>query len=435
MSKKQKPSSVRHTRAVQYARTKHRPDAPPPAEVAQWMAEIVNPATYAQMDAYAAMGLRARILDLPTMVALMVSMIWQQVASVSELVRLLVEEGLLWVDPTEVSQQAVSERIRSFPAKLFKQVLLEVLPRMEERALARSRPQPECIERAHNHFGRVLVMDGSTLDVLLRKVGLLRGAPPGVLAGKMAVLLNLVTRLPVAAWFNDDPKAHDLTFRDHLLAALIPKDLLIIDRGFQDYSFFDDLTGADVGFITRPKRNAVIREVAVLGKSAQVHDRIIQLGGLDAPCRHDLRLVEVLHQGKWYRYLTNILDPNHLSALDVADLYRRRWRVEDAFMTVKRVLGLSYLWVGSANGVALQVWATWLVYAMLVDLTDAVADRLGRLFDAISIEMVFRGLYYYTGAVKRGDPRDVVTYLADKAHRLGLIKRIRSKPLTIAARA
>jgi hypothetical protein len=44
-------------------------------------------------------------------VALMVSMIWQQVAFVSELVRLLVEEGPRWVDPTEVSQQAVSERI------------------------------------------------------------------------------------------------------------------------------------------------------------------------------------------------------------------------------------------------------------------------------------------------------------------------------------
>jgi hypothetical protein len=37
-------------------------------------------------------------------------------------------------------------------------------------------------------------------------------------------------------------------------------------------------------------------------------------------------------------------------------------------------LGLAYFWVGAQNGVALQLWATWLLYAILVDLTDAVAE-------------------------------------------------------------
>ena len=54
-----------------------------------------------------------------------------------------------------------------------------------------------------------------------------------------------------------------------------------------------------------------------------------------------------------------------------ADLYRRRWRIEQAFSTVKRLLGLSYLWTGSINGVKLQIWATWLFFAVLVDLDDA----------------------------------------------------------------
>ena len=35
------------------------------------------------------------------------------------------------------------------------------------------------------------------------------------------------------------------------------------------------------------------------------------------------------------------------------------WRIEQAFNLVKRLLGLSYLWTGSINGVKLQVWATW----------------------------------------------------------------------------
>ncbi len=51
-------------------------------------------------------------------------------------------------------------------------------------------------------------------------------------------------------------------------------------------------------------------------------------------------------------------------------------RIEDAFNTVKRLLGLSYLWTGSINGIKLQIWATWLFYSVLVDLGDAVADEI-----------------------------------------------------------
>lgn len=52
-----------------------------------------------------------------------------------------------------------------------------------------------------------------------------------------------------------------------------------------------------------------------------------------------------------------------------------------AFNTAKRLLGLSYLWTGSINGVKLQVWATWLFYAILIDLADDIADELALPFD------------------------------------------------------
>ena len=79
----------------------------------------------------------------------------------------------------------------------------------------------------------------------------------------------------------------------------------------------------------------------------------------------------------------------------MADLYRRRWRIEEAFNTVKRLLGLSYLWTGSLNGIQFQIWGTWIFYAILVDLGDAVADRLSLPIDSISLEMIYRGLYHF----------------------------------------
>ena len=73
----------------------------------------------------------------------------------------------------------------------------------------------------------------------------------------------------------------------------------------------------------------------------------------------------------------------------------------------------------------MQLWATWLLYVVLVDLTDAVAEALHQPFSAISIEMVYRSLYFFTHAKQRGETDDVVTYLANEAKFLGIIKRKR----------
>jgi Transposase DDE domain len=110
----------------------------------------------------------------------------------------------------------------------------------------------------------------------------------------------------------------------------------------------------------------------------------------------------------------------------VADLYRRRWRIEEAFNTVKRLLGLSYLWTGSLNGMQLQIWGTWLFYAVLVDLGDTVADQLSLPIDAISLEMIYRGLYHFYVAHQKGQATDPLSYFtAPENQDLGIVKRQR----------
>ena len=112
----------------------------------------------------------------------------------------------------------------------------------------------------------------------------------------------------------------------------------------------------------------------------------------------------------------------------MADLYRRRWRIEEAFNTVKRLLGLSYLWTGSLNGVQLQIWGTWLFYAVLVDLGDAVADELSLPFNAISLEMIYRGLNHFSVAHQKGLASDPGKYFPAPENRdLGIVKQ-RRKP-------
>ena len=418
-----KPSSVRHTRAIQRDRGKRPPVAPPDAQVSARLTELIHPLTLSQVAYYHDLGLRERVLSLPVMVALVLSMIWRQIGSVCVLVRLLHDEGFLWTAPVQVSQQALSQRLRVFPAALFERVLTDLLPRMHARWAARQRPLPPELAWAQARYRAVQAVDGSTLDALVRKVGLLRDAPTHPLAGRMTGLLNLCTRLPDALWYDPDAQAHDQRFWPRILAALRAGTLLLFDLGYTNFTLFAQLTKAHVTFVTRAKSNLAYSVAAWLQQTETVRDAVVWIGsGAD---RQQVRLIEVCYRNTWCRYLTNELDPTTLPVLYAVALYWQRWRIEDAFNVVKRLLGLAYFWTGSENGVAVQLWATWLLYAVLVDLTDAVAARLAQPLAALSLEMVYRSLYHFTSAFQRGAATDVVDYLAAEATRLGILMRKR----------
>lgn len=62
-------------------------------------------------------------------------------------------------------------------------------------------------------------------------------------------------------------------------------------------------------------------------------------------------------------------------------------------------------------------------YGVLVDLTDTVTEVLDRPFVDLSLEMVYRSLYYFGQAYARSEATDPVAYIAANAVWLGVIKR------------
>lgn len=409
-----------------HARPRHHPHGIDPV-IEQHLTELVSPATYELADYYHRLGLRERVLTLPVMLSLVLTLIWRQVPAVSTLVQMLSRDQLLWTPPVHVSQQAVSERLRTLPAALFREVVHAVVPQLQDRAATRSRPLPPVILRAHEHFTHLWIADATKLEALFKKVGALReteGYPHG---GTLLGLLDLASHLPVHLVWDADAAINERRLLDRIKDRLAAGTLLLLDGGFSSFALFDWCTEHAVSFITRPVANAAYDTVAVLQDTDHLRECIIQFGQYRSnPCQHPVRLIEHRTPQGWYRYITNVLDPTILPAADVADLYGRRWRIEEAFSLVKRLLGLSYLWTGAANGIELQVWATWLLYAVLIDLCDQIAEVKGLLLDRISVEMVYRGLYHFAGAVHRGEATDPVAYLASQDD-LGIVKR-RRKP-------
>ena len=400
--------------------------APPVEDIAQRLRAMLTPASFAQLSRRGGsdpVKRRNRLLTLPVMTAIIVSLVWRQIPSLTELLRVLAQEGLLWVEPISVSKQALSKRLAQLPSALFARLFDEALAQVSPSPL----PEQGGSADSSSNFTCVWLADGSTLEALRRKLKELK-QQPNPLAGKMLMIVEALTRRPVKAFYSERAQTNDKAFSDQVIDAVPAGGLLVVDLGFFSFPLFDKFSDEKKYFLTRLREKTGYEVLDLLCSGKRFRDEIIKLGKYRSnPCRTLVRMVSVEWGGGWYRYLTNVLDPEQLSAREVCELYLRRWRIEEAFLLTKRLLGLSYLWVGTSNGVEIQLYATWIFYAVLVDLCGEVSQALKEPIEKISVEMVFRSLYHYSRAVERGDNSRAVEYLVAHAKLLGLVKAKRKR--------
>jgi hypothetical protein len=334
-------------------------------------------------------------------------------------------EGLLWIEPISVSKQALCKRLRELPASLFASVFEQVMDRIRSSSSAQS--IPENWQKVAQNFPEIWIADGSTLEELRKKLkGLSEGGT--VLGGKMMMVVEAFTHNPVATWYDEDAKVNDKIFSQLILDKLPPGGLLIFDLGFFKFPWFDEFTENQKFFVTRLREKTSYSVIRCLSSGNFYRDEIIQMGQYRSnPCEYQVRLVSVLWGHTWYYYLTNVMEPTLLSPQQVCELYRIRWRIEDAFNLTKRLLGLAYLWVGDTNGVQIQIFATWIFYAVLNQLCTEVAVALSQPKERISYEMVFRGLYHFSRALLRGENTDFVSYLVAHHQILGRVLATRKR--------
>ena len=134
----------KHARPRPHAEFRHRSQVPMPAveEVEQRLAELLSPAFLAprQMERYdprqpqRVIRMRQRLLTLPVIVAIVVSLVWRRMPAVAEVQRVLAREGLLWVPPVRVSVQALIKRLDVLPAAVMGQLFAEVCAQVQAQA-------------------------------------------------------------------------------------------------------------------------------------------------------------------------------------------------------------------------------------------------------------------------------------------------------------
>lgn len=144
--------------------------------------------------------------------------------------------------------------------------------------------------------------------------------------------------------------------------------ILAIDRGYNDYEWFRELTGEGVFFVTRMKTNTVYSEVedcAVPENSDVMQDQIISLPALSKAGEEPVLFRRVTYWNKAKSeslvFFTNLL---HLSASTIAAIYKERWQIELFFKALKQNLKVKTFLGTSANAVKTQIWTA--LIAMLI---------------------------------------------------------------------
>jgi IS4 transposase len=147
-----------------------------------------------------------------------------------------------------------------------------------------------------------------------------------------------------------------------------PGTILVIDRGYNDYEWFRELTQEEVYFVTRMKEKAVYEvqeELQIPRNSNVVRDQIICFPRLARAGEEPVlfRRVEIWDAEKKEAivFLSNLLA---FGATTIAAIYKDRWEVELFFKALKQLCKIKTFVGTSANAVKTQVWTA--LIAMLV---------------------------------------------------------------------
>jgi Transposase DDE domain len=273
---------------------------------------------------------------------------------VAEVQKILAREGLLGMAPLQVSPQAITKRLDVLPAAVMGPLLVEVCRRLPTQAPP-TLPQPSWAA-VREHCPRVAIVDGSTLEALRHKTEVWRQREGLVLAGKVLVMGEAFSHRPRWQLYTEAAAANDKRFAGEILAALPVGGRLSFALGFCSLLWCDAFTDQQKYLVTRMRAKTAYHTVQVLSQGPYDRDECIAVGQYRSnPCQHPWRMVSVRWQGTWYRDLTNVLAPQALSARPVGELYRRRWRLEDACALTKRRLDVAYVWTGSTKAVQWQI--------------------------------------------------------------------------------
>jgi hypothetical protein len=213
--------------------------------------------------------------------------------------------------------------------------------------------------------GTFYALDATTIDLCLSvfKWAHFRERKGAV---KLHTLLDLRGNIPVFIRVTDGT-VHEVNILDSLPIEV--GACYVMDRGYLDYRRLYALHTGRAFFITRAKRNTRFVRIYshTVRKSTGIRcDQTIRFLNHYAAKEYPKKLRRIKYHDdvtdNTYVFLTNNFD---LTAEQIADIYKRRWEIEQFFKWIKGHLKVKVFWGESANAVKTQIWVAICTYVMV----------------------------------------------------------------------
>ena len=223
--------------------------------------------------------------------------------------------------------------------------------------------------------GNVYAFDSTTIDLCLSVFwwAKFRKKKGGI---KVHTLYDVETQIP-ASFHIIEASVHDSKAMNE-----IPYEsgsYYIFDRAYNNFKMLYRIHQIGACFVVRAKKNLQYKPVKWKRRLPKnvLSDMSIQLTGFYPKQYYPepLRLVRYWdeEQKREFVFLTNA---THISALQVADLYKNRWQVELFFKWLKQHLKIKKFWGITENAVRIQIYAAICTYCLVAIIQhDMQLDR------------------------------------------------------------
>lgn len=185
---------------------------------------------------------------------------------------------------------------------------------------------------------------------------------------KIHLLLNNQTTIPELLTISNGKKG-DLTAIKGMDLNLKKGSILVFDRAYVDYEWWNQLDRDGITFVSRTKSSQnifVVGQHEIELEKNIIADEVVIFGDYHAMKKYDKKMRRVKYwneeKKKEYTYLTNNFD---LTAKQIASIYKDRWQIELFFKWIKQNLKIKTFLGTSKNAVMTQIWIAMIYYLLL----------------------------------------------------------------------
>ncbi len=243
----------------------------------------------------------------------------------------------------EVSVKSVYNKLNGVEPEVSRELVRRPTARLCQVVRAMRAPRPTA-------FGgyRVKILDGNHLPSTEHRLKELRTTRSGPLPGQALCVLEPAEMLITDVFPCEDGHAQERQLLPRVLETVQRKDLWIDDRNFCTTDFLFGIAQRQAFFVVRQHASTLTYELLkkrkVVGRcpTGMVYEQAMRLTHPDGRTLKVRRITVALDQptenGDWEIHILTNLPKRRFSALVVAEGYRGRWTIENAFQELEQAL-------------------------------------------------------------------------------------------------